>query len=181
MIHKVVPLQANPLLLIIPWMLFEVITNGEEMGWRGYVLPRLQDKHSALLSSLIIGVIWSIWHLLKFLGTGTSGGRSFAWFTIFCLAAAVLYTWLYNNTRGSLLLVTVFHATQNTGGIFLPVSFAVTGGVLQNIEIILYIVVAVAVTFAAGATKLSRTEEKQVQTQVSEKVGTDFQRVGETL
>jgi len=77
MIYQVVPLQANPLLLIIPWMLYEVITNGEEMGWRGYVLPRLQVKYSALVSSLVIGVIWSVWHLPKFFGTGSNGGRSF--------------------------------------------------------------------------------------------------------
>jgi uncharacterized protein len=181
MIHKLVPVQANPLLLIIPWMLFEVITNGEEMGWRGYVLPRLQFRYSALVSSLILGVIWSLWHLPKFFGTGSSGGRSFTWFTIFCLAAAVLYTWLYNNTRGSLLMVTIFHATQNTTGMFLPVSFAVSGGVLQNIEIIVYVLAAVLVTIAAGAERLSRTEEKQVQVQFDETMGIDFQSVEKTL
>ena len=181
MIHKLVPLQAPPLLLIIPWMLFEVITNGEEMGWRGYVLPRLQVKYSALLSSLIVGGIWSIWHLPKFIGAGTSGGRSFTWFTIFCLAASILYTWLYTNTRGSLLMVTIFHATQNTTGMFLPVSFAVSGGVIQNIEIIVYVIAALLVTIAAGGGRLSRTEEKQVQIQASEIGGTDFQTMEETL
>lgn len=163
MIYKLVPLQANPFLLIIPWMIFEIITNGEEMGWRGYVLPRLQFRYSALVSSLILGVIWSIWHLPKFLGIGANGGLSLPWYTLFCLAAAVLYTWLYNNTRGSLLMVTIFHATQNTAGMFLPVSFAVMGGVTQNIVIILYGLVAVLVTIAAGPERLSRTEEKQVQ------------------
>lgn len=163
MIQKVVPLKANPFLLIIPWLLFEIITNGEEMGWRGYVLPRLQFKYSALISSLILGVIWSGWHLPKFLGTGPSEGRSIFWFTVFHMAAAVLYTWLYNNTRGSLLMVTIFHATGNTAGMLLPVSFAVSGGVIQNIMIIVYVLAAVLVTIATGTERLSRTEEKQVQ------------------
>lgn len=163
MIRDVVPLDAPLLVLVIPWILFEILTNGEEMGWRGYILPRLQAKYNALAASLIVGVIWSVWHLPKFYGTGISGGRSFIWFTVFCMAAAVLYTWLYNNSRGSLLLVTLFHASGNTAGMFLPVSFAVTGGIVKNIMVVLYIIVAIVVIVAAGPAHLSRTEAMQVQ------------------
>jgi len=163
MIRDVVPLDTPLLALVIPWIIFEVLTNGEEMGWRGYVLPRLQAKYNALVSSLIVGVIWGIWHLPKFMGTGLGGERSFIWFTAAHLALAVLYTWLYNNTRGSLLLVVLFHATQNTAGMFLPVSFAVVGGMMENLVIVLYILAAIIVTVVAGPTNLSRTEEKQIQ------------------
>lgn len=163
MIRDVVPLDAPLLALVLPWILFEILTNGEEMGWRGYVLPRLQAKHSALIASLIVGVIWSVWHLPKFFGAGMSGEKSFFWFTLAHLALAVLYSWLYNNTRGSLLLVTLFHATQNTTGMFLPDQFAVSGGVVQNMMIMLYIVAAVIVTLGAGAARLSRTEAKQIE------------------
>jgi membrane protease YdiL (CAAX protease family) len=161
MIREIVPLNAPLLALIIPWLVFEILTNGEEWGWRGYVLPRLQARFNALTSSLIVGVIWSVWHIPKFLGTGMRGERSFVWFTIAHLALAVLYTWLYNNTRGSLLLVVLFHAAQNTTGMFLPVKFAVPGGIEQNLLVVLYIVAAVVVTFVEGAERLSRTEEKQ--------------------
>jgi uncharacterized protein len=164
MVRDVIPLDAPLLALVIPWILFEVLTNGEEIGWRGYVLPRLQAKYNALISSLIVGVIWSVWHLPKFMGTGISGERSFIWFTIAHLALAVLYTWLYSNTRGSLLLVVLFHAAGNTAGMFLPVQFAVPGGIEQNILIVLYILAAVLVVMTAGAAQLSRTEEKQVET-----------------
>lgn len=163
MIRDVVPPGAPLLALVTPWLLFEVLTNGEEMGWRGYVLPRLQVKYNALVSSLIIGVTWSVWHLPKSFGTGLNRDQSFLWYTLFCLAAAVLYTWLYNNSRGSLLLVVLFHASQNTAGMFLPVSFAKPGGIAQNLDIVLYIVAAVVVILVAGAERLSRTEEKQVQ------------------
>lgn len=163
MVRDIVPLSAPLFVFVVPWFIFEILTNGEEMGWRGYILPRLQTKYNALTASLIIGVIWSVWHLPKFFGTGTSGGRSFFWFTVFCMAAAVLYTWLYNNTSGSLLLVTLFHAANNTAGMFLPVSFAVTGGILPNLMTVLYVTSAVVVTIVAGPERLSRTHEKQMQ------------------
>lgn len=163
MIRDVVPLDAPLLVLVAPWIIFEILTNGEEMGWRGYVLPRLQAKYNALVASLIVGVIWSVWHLPKFFGTGFSDERSFFWFTVAHLALAVLYTWLYNNTRGSLLLVTLFHASGNTFGVFMPAEFAVTGGILSNLEIVFFVIAAVVVTVFAGPANLSRTEEKQIQ------------------
>jgi membrane protease YdiL (CAAX protease family) len=165
----VLPFQL-PLILIVPWFLFEMFTNGEEIGWRGYILPRLQVRYTALVSSLIVGVIWSVWHLPKFIGTGSSGGRSFAWFTVFCMASAILFTWIYNNSRGSLLLVPLFHATNNTAGMFLPVSFSAAGGILPNLMIVLYALAAVVVTVAAGPARLSRKHSKQVQEQVHEQV-----------
>ncbi len=161
MIRDVVPLDAPLLALVFPWLIFEILTNGEEWGWRGYVLPRLQAKYNALTASLIVGVIWSVWHLPKFLGTGLSGERSFAWFAVAHLALAVLYTWLYNNTRGSLLLVVLFHAVENTAGVILPGEFAVPGGIVENMLIVLYVLAAVVVAFVTGVKKLSRTEEKQ--------------------
>jgi len=163
MIRDIVPLDWPVFAMVIPWILFEVFTNGEEMGWRGYVLPRLQAKYSALVSSLILGVIWSVWHLPKFFGTGSSEGRSFFWFTVYTVSVAILYTWLYNNTRGSLLLVTLFHASGNTFGMFLPVKFAVAGGIVSNLETIFFVIAAFVVTIFAGVERLSRTEEKQMQ------------------
>ena len=163
MVRQVVPLSAPLLALVVPWIIFEIFTNGEEMGWRGYVLPRLQAKTNALVASLIVGAIWSVWHLPKFFGTGSSSGRSFLWFTLFHLAASILYTWLYNNSRGSLLLVTLYHAANNTAGMFLPISFATGGGIMSNLVVVLYVVAAIIVTVVAGPARLSRTEAMQVQ------------------
>lgn len=50
-------------IFILPFFLTDTITNGDELGWRGYVLPRLQVRYSALVSSLIVGVIWALWHI----------------------------------------------------------------------------------------------------------------------
>jgi membrane protease YdiL (CAAX protease family) len=72
MAYKIFGPSANLPLLILPWFLYEVFTNGEEIGWRGYVLPRLQAKHTALVSSLILGLVWGLWHFPKFLATGNT-------------------------------------------------------------------------------------------------------------
>jgi membrane protease YdiL (CAAX protease family) len=143
-------------LFVVPFFLFEMVANGEEMGWRGYVLPRLQARHSALVASLILGLIWGLWHLPKYLGP--EGIGSFALGMAQMLGSAILYTWLYNNTGGSLLLVTIFHAAGNTAGFFLPMantrSMSNTSALL--IAVALIWLAAALVTALAGPTQLSR-------------------------
>jgi membrane protease YdiL (CAAX protease family) len=154
--------SASLPMLILPFFLFDAIANGEEMGWRGYVLPRLQAKHSALVSSLIIGVIWGFWHLPKYLAPENTG--PFPLFMVQKLAEAVLYTWLYNNSKGSLLLVTFFHASDNTTAVFLPVANTRSGSNLDVliIAIAIEVIVVIVLTLIHGAEHLSRTKSKQV-------------------
>jgi membrane protease YdiL (CAAX protease family) len=155
--------SVNLVLLIVPFFLFDAIANGEEIAWRGYVLPRLQTKHSALVSSLIVGVIWGLWHLPKHLSHWDT--ITFVFFMAGITARAVLYTWLYNNTKGSLLLTTLFHASGNTGGILLPVAITATSGnlIAAIIQFLIEVVVVVVVTVRLGAARLSLTEPRQVQ------------------
>lgn len=166
MAHKIFGASADLPLFIVPFFLFDAITNGEEMGWRGYVLPRLQSKHSALVASLILGVIWGFWHLPKFLAPGSTA--SFGLFMIKIIAEAIIYTWLYNNTKGSLLLTTILHAAGNTAGVFLPMANTVSGDNLTTliIAIAFEIIVAIVVTIYAGPARLSRNAAKQIETQV---------------
>jgi membrane protease YdiL (CAAX protease family) len=153
----------NLAIFILPFFLIDFIANGEEMGWRGYVLPRLQARHNALISSLILGVIWGFWHLPKFLAPGNDS--SFLVFMLATVVKALMYTWIYNSTGGSLLMVTLFHATGNTGGVFLPVGTTVSGENTGTfvIQLVIEILVAALIVFYAGAERLSRTEPKQVQ------------------
>lgn len=86
---------------------------GEEVGWRGFVLPRLQARHSALVSSLLVTLGWAVWHAPLFLYrpgyTGMNVAGIAGW--LFSLVTgSVLLTWLYNGSRGSLLTVAIFHA-----------------------------------------------------------------------
>ena len=150
-------------LFVIPFFLTDLIANGEEIGWRGYVLPRLQARYSALTSTLILGVIWGFWHLPKFLSHWDI--TSFIWFLVHTTAGAVLYTWLYNGTRGSLLLVTLFHAASNTAGVFMPMASTVSGEGMGAyiVYVLLEVIAAVLVTVLTGPVRLSRVEEKQIQ------------------
>lgn len=162
MAHKIFGASAELLVFIVPFFIFDAITNGEELAWRGYVLPRLQARHSALVASLIIGVIWGLWHMPRYLAPDSDG--PFGWYMVKAVVDAILYTWLYNNTRGSLLLVTIMHAAGNTAGVFLPMASTMSSENLGAllIAIALEIVIAAIVIFTAGAARLARAEPKQV-------------------
>ena len=91
------------------------VTLGEEVGWRGYALPALQARYSALLASLILGAVWALWHLPVFFNPDTSySNLPFFLFLVFIVSVAVLMTWLFNSTGGSVLMAMFFHAVLNT-------------------------------------------------------------------
>ncbi len=96
---------------------------GEEGGWRGFALPRMEQRSGPLVGTLLLGVLWGLWHLPLFLlvpryngaGSGFAGILiPFAAFTIMVIAYTVVFTWVFNNTRGSLLLAILLHASINT-------------------------------------------------------------------
>ena len=86
---------------------------GEELGWRGFALPRMQAKRSALTASLILGGIWAPWHLPFYL-SGAQTLSEFAPTFVVTFIATIPITWLFNNTNGSVLLTTLFHASNGT-------------------------------------------------------------------
>jgi membrane protease YdiL (CAAX protease family) len=141
------------------FLLWGTLTNGEEIGWRGYALPRLQAAHGALVASLVIGVVSAFWHVPKFLTAGSAQDYPPWLFLVDSVAKAVLLTWVFNSTRGSLLMVTLFHASMNTASVFLPMLPAATGEARPiMISIGLHAVAAVAVVVATGAARLSRSD-----------------------
>ncbi len=106
-----------------PWMFIpSFIANGlihgglsEEFGWRGYVLPRFQAKWNALVSTFILGVIWGVWHL-PLLQAGMLSAHSVAELVLWQTLVAIFFTWVFNNTNGSILAVVLFHAMANSSG-----------------------------------------------------------------
>lgn len=104
-------------LLGVAGQLFFNIFSGpvaEEGGWRGFALPRLQEKFNALTSSLILGTIWAVWHLPLFFIPGSDQSNIF--FPIYLalnIAFSTYITWLYNNTKGSLLITILAHFCVN--------------------------------------------------------------------
>jgi membrane protease YdiL (CAAX protease family) len=99
-----------------------VLIVGEEIGWRGFALPRLMETRSPLAASLIVGVLWAFWHLPNFLIAGyPHHGRSLAYFVAAVVAYSVLAGWIFVHTRGSVPLASLFHAAVN---LFTPTDIA---------------------------------------------------------
>jgi CAAX protease family protein len=112
-----------PPLLIVPIFLLIFVTNAlaEEYGWRGYALDPLQGRFSALTASLILGLIWALWHLPLFFIEGTTQQVIPMYqFILQTMVLAIFYTWLHNNTGGSVLVAMLFHATANTAAAAIP-------------------------------------------------------------
>jgi membrane protease YdiL (CAAX protease family) len=87
---------------------------GEEIGWRGFALPRLAERFGLPIASILLGVIWALWHLPLFFIVGTSTtGQSFPVYLVGVTALSVALAWMHWRTRGSLLLVMLMHAAVN--------------------------------------------------------------------
>ncbi len=107
---------------LLAFVLFTLIIGPlpEEIGWRGYLLDRLQGRQSALVASLIVGLIWWSWHLPLFWLPGYFDAFTRAeptpWEFLGIVPVAVVYTWVYNNTDRSVFAVIVLHLMQNLSG-----------------------------------------------------------------
>jgi membrane protease YdiL (CAAX protease family) len=91
---------------------------GEELGWRGLALPLLQSRYRALAASLLIGLMWGLWHLPLY-WFDHAGFEGFISFLLLITLDAVIYTWIYNRTQGSLLLVVMFHTSHVMNTLFI--------------------------------------------------------------
>ncbi len=105
---------------------------GEEGGWRGFALPRMEHRSGSLVGTLLLGVLWGLWHLPLFLlvpgyngaGTGFVGILiPFVAFVLSVIGMTVLFTWVFNNTRGSILMAILLHASINTAPVLVLLLF----------------------------------------------------------
>jgi membrane protease YdiL (CAAX protease family) len=89
---------------------------GEEVGWRGFALPRLQARVSPLLASLVISLFWLPWHLFLWRAEGQAIQTGSYWLSSYAMhiPAGVIICWLYNRSRGSILVAGTAHAAANT-------------------------------------------------------------------
>jgi membrane protease YdiL (CAAX protease family) len=91
----------------------------EEIGWRGFALPRLQGLYGPLGGTLILGVLWALWHLPLFLiptwDTPHGSPLDVALFVVLAIGIAVVLTWVFNNTKGSVLMTILAHGSFNMG------------------------------------------------------------------
>jgi membrane protease YdiL (CAAX protease family) len=110
---------SNPGSQLLTLFVISLVPFFEEMGWRGYAQDRLQETYHALRSSLILGAVWSLWHLPAFFIPGTYhaglsiGALEFWLFFSGVIALSVVISWIYINTRRSILVMVIFHAMVN--------------------------------------------------------------------
>jgi uncharacterized protein len=136
---------------------------GEELGWRGFAQPRLQKLTGAVWASILIGVIWSTWHLWPAI---TPGGLSqltpsdLAGTYIRLISLAVIYAWMYNSTNGSLFLIMVAHAGHNLASTLVQIPTDGTNQV-PVIVTLLYLAAAIAAVKMAGPRTRSRPNSKK--------------------
>jgi membrane protease YdiL (CAAX protease family) len=102
------------LLLLVATIISTPVQSGEEIGWRGYALPRLASHIGLARASIVLGVIWAMWHLPFFFIPGTDkSGQSVSLYLLQVTALSVALAWLYWRTNQSLLIVMLMHAAVN--------------------------------------------------------------------
>jgi membrane protease YdiL (CAAX protease family) len=156
------PSSELTLPLILYNLVFTLISGplSEEGGWRGFALPRIQSRYSALISSIILGVIWACWHIPLYF---VESRIPFYIFFFLVIVISILMTWGYNNTKGSLIITIIFHFSFNFNGAFitglfglLPVMiFYIGGGIMIGAYLIVVIIYA-------GPKKLSRKPDSEM-------------------
>jgi CAAX protease family protein len=110
------PLPNEPFIpfLMIPLLfaLFFILAIGEEVGWMGYAVDPVQDRWSALTTSIVLGLVTAIWHFVPLIQMGRTS-TWIAWWSLSAVSIRLLTVWLYNNTGKSLFAAIVFHAMAN--------------------------------------------------------------------
>jgi len=156
---------------------FFLVAVAEEFGWRGFALDRLQtrfrsSRYTAVISSIVLGIVWGLWHLPFFFTSGTSQeGWPLALFMWLVITVTILFTWLHNNTGGSVLTALFFHTMFNLAVNFIPIfllhfyypsasndlSFLIVNAITTSIVLL--------VIAYWGPKNLSRQERRETSTQ----------------
>ncbi|MEO7424541.1 MAG: CPBP family intramembrane glutamic endopeptidase [Fibrobacteria bacterium] len=160
-----------PQFLPLAFFAYNVLTfgYGEEVGWRGFALPRLQARHGALVSTLLLTIGWAIWHIPLFFyrpGYLTMGAAGIAGWFFSLLTGAVLLTWLFNESHGSILVVALFHATVDiafTSEMSTPFVVNAAGSVITIFGIAVLIFAGPRYLSRSGMVMRSRDKERVIE------------------
>jgi membrane protease YdiL (CAAX protease family) len=129
-----------PLYFVVVW--FGGGPLGEEIGWRGFALPRMQPRYGSLWGTLLLGIPWAFWHLPQFLTPYQGGGpgtglatfvTDFSLFFVFVMALAIIMTWLFNHTKESIFFAVTTHACVDTPIVVLFPLFLAAGFTSQTL------------------------------------------------
>jgi membrane protease YdiL (CAAX protease family) len=141
-----VQLPALPQVVFFFLFIFFTISLGEEPGFRGFALPRFLAGRSALAASLILGVLHAIWHLPLFLGGDMPWST-----TLIVLSGAVMFTWIFNHTNGSVLIAMIFHTVVDLSSqFFSPLFNGANAASMSLWQTVAYMAAAILICFLAG-------------------------------
>ena len=107
-----------PLLIFVPLLIAAL---GEELGWMGYAIDPMQARFGALQAGIVLGVVWSVWHIVPLIQVGRSP-EWIAWWFLTSMAHRVIIVWLYNNTGKSVFAAAVYHAMINVTWQLFPIN-----------------------------------------------------------
>jgi membrane protease YdiL (CAAX protease family) len=152
-------IQGKPILLqtgisgitIVSMIVFHTIqgATGEELGWRGYALPKLEERYSPLLSAIVLGLLISGWHSVLHLVSPIGVPEWQFWMTLVCYS--VIIAWIYHRSNHSLIIVTLFHFSFNFSLDLVTAKLGLIDlGTLFQFYTWAYLVIAVLVTIAGG-------------------------------
>ncbi|MFN0178555.1 MAG: CPBP family intramembrane glutamic endopeptidase [Gemmatimonadales bacterium] len=157
-----------PLYTVVPTLLLLIVFAGlgEEFGWRGFAVPRLQHRHRPLVASLIIGAIHAAWHIPLFFVKGEAYHDlvlrfgflpPFLGYAVLVLALSVQLVWLFNRTKGSVLLAAVYHGAGNAWNGYLDISRGQMTGLYLYLG--LMVVTSAVIVIASASTMLRPASE----------------------
>jgi uncharacterized protein len=151
--------DAPALATVLTLPLYILVLGGpEELGWRGYALPRLQARFTALPATLMLAAIWMAWHLPVLLVPNLLFDTlPIAPYFVIGVASSVVYTWLYNSTGGSVLMAMVLHGSGNLALLWMPSSTVTWAALAAG-----WVVVALGVVVASGPVDLARGKRHRV-------------------
>jgi membrane protease YdiL (CAAX protease family) len=139
-------------------LVVRMLLNSEELAWSGFALPRLQARQSALAASLLLGLIWAVWHLPLFFTPGSQRDLGFALFLAGTVCTRVVLTWAFNSTGGSVLLCSLLHQSINTWTDLLAPLVPPADQVLnQRLGLGLDLAVVLVLVIIVGASRLAHT------------------------
>lgn len=147
-----VPEHQNLVLMVmISTLLYFIEALTEEVGWLGYVFDPMLARWEALTASIILGVVWTIWHIIPFIQTHQSTNW-IAWQAANLVVTRILITWIYNNTGKSVFAAILYHTMNNVSTVLLPMFGLIYDPVVTTITLS---AVALIVIFLWGPKTLS--------------------------
>jgi membrane protease YdiL (CAAX protease family) len=142
---------GNPWLVLLLLIVYQVLVRGigEETGWRGFAMPCLQERLNSLAASLILGALWALWH---FHPANFPGLLSLSGVFIFLNIAltAVVFTWVYNHTHGSVLIAALFHMTLNVTEFIMPIGIVAASPSRHILQVVLITAFVITLVIIGG-------------------------------